>query len=53
MFGGVDKCYVNIKDLEKVEYDSLPNMLTFGANFADKNFVWRCAATNETFVFDK
>lgn len=53
LFGGFHKFVVDIKDLEKVETDAIENKLMWMGNVFDQNLVFRDAATNEMFVFDR
>jgi len=53
LFGGVDKHFVDIKNLEKVSEEFIPNTLVWSGNMYDNNMIFRDTETNEIFVFDK
>ena len=52
-FGQVGKFIVDIKNLEKVGADHVKNPLMWHHDRFDPNFIFRDAATQEVFVFDK
>ena len=53
MFGQIIKHYVDIKNLEKVEAEAIPNELMWTGNLFDQNMVFRDMSNDEIFVFDK
>ncbi len=53
MFGQICKHYVDIKNLEKVEAEAIPNQLMWTGNLFDQNMVFRDMSNDEIFVFDK
>lgn len=52
LFGEIDRHFVDIRNLEKIDASEVPNTLLFSINTFDSQFVWRDAETNEVFVFD-
>lgn len=53
LFGGVDKHFVDIKNLEKVTREHVDNPLIFFGNMFDDNMIFRDSESEEVFVFDK
>ena len=53
LFGSVDKHIVDIKNLERVSADAIPNKLTWTSNIFDDNMVFRDMESQQLFVFDK
>lgn len=53
LFGQVDKHIVDIKNLEKVPAEAIPNALMWTGNMFDQNLVFRDSESEELFVFDK
>jgi hypothetical protein len=53
LFGQIIKHYVDIKNLEKVEAEAIPNELMWTGNLFDQNMVFRDMSNDEIFVFDK
>ena len=52
-FGIVRKVYVDIKDLEKIDYSEAKCKQVFVMNSLDKDFIWRDAVSKEEFVFGR
>ena len=52
-FGAVERHYVNISDLEKVDADSVDVPLMWQINMFDPDLIFRDAASGQVFVFDK
>ena len=52
LFGNVQRIYVDIVNLEKIEADRVPSALMWDSNVFDANFVWRDRQSLEMFVFD-
>lgn len=53
LFGLVHKVIVDIKNLEKVEAEAVPNKLMWTGNIFDNNLVFSDSESAEVFVFDK
>ena len=53
MFGLIRTHYVDIKNLEKVDAEAVPNELMWTGNLFDQNLVFRDMSNDEIFVFDK
>ena len=53
MFGAVERFYVDIQNLEKVDAAEVNAPLMWDINMFDPDMCFRCAATGEVFVFDK
>jgi hypothetical protein len=53
MLGGIRTHYVDIRNLEKVDAEAIPNDLMWTGNLFDKDLVFRYASSDELFVFDK
>lgn len=53
LFGSVSRHYVDVKNLEKVGPEAIPNALMWTGNFYDQNMIFRDMETLEVFVFDK
>jgi len=52
LFGGVMRHTVDIKNLEKVEAETLPTSLMWDINMFDSQMVFRDQESREYFVFD-
>ena len=52
LFGDVERIYVDIHNLEKIEADRVPSTLMWDANTFDPNLIFRCQESQEIFVFD-
>lgn len=52
LFGDIERHYVDIHNLEKIEASEVPAPLMWDANVFDPNMVFRCAESKEIFVFD-
>ena len=53
LFGQVDKHIVDVKNLERVGEEHIPNDLMWTGNLFDKNLIFRDTESEEIFVFDK
>lgn len=53
LFGAVERYFVNIRDLEKIDSSQVTADLMWEINMFDPDLVFRCAASQEIFVFDK
>lgn len=52
IFGNVRRIIVDIKNLEKIEADTVPSKMLWAVNMFDQNMVFRDMETREVFVFD-
>ena len=52
LFGDIQQFYVNIRSLEKIDASRVPSALMWDSNVFDSQMVFRCAETQEMFVFD-
>lgn len=52
VFGNVRRIIVDIKNLEKIEADSVPSKMLWAVNMFDSNMVFRDMESKEVFVFD-
>ncbi len=53
MFGQVDRFYVDIRNLEKIDAEDVNSPLMWEINMFDPDMCFRDAASGEIFVFDK
>ena len=51
-FGTVDRIYVDIRNLEKIDADRIPSPLLWDSNSFDPTMCFRCSESQEMFVFD-
>ena len=51
-FGDVERIYVDIRNLERIEADRVPSALMWDQNVFDSSMVFRCQESQEIFVFD-
>jgi hypothetical protein len=51
-FGNVRRVIVDVKNLEKIDADVVPNKMMWAVNMFDQNLVFRDMETKEVFVFD-
>jgi hypothetical protein len=42
LFGEIDRIYVDIRNLEKIEADRVPSTLMWDSNTFDPNLIFRC-----------
>ena len=52
-FGGIDRHFVNIAALEKVDASHVKNTLLWNVMMFDKDLIFRCAESQQVFVFDR
>ena len=53
LFGAIDRFYVDIRNLEKIDSEDVGSPLMWEINMFDPNLCFRDAASGEIFVFDK
>ena len=53
LFGAVQRTYVNIADLEKIDSSQVDAFLMWEINMFDPDLIFRDTASREIFVFDK
>lgn len=53
IFGAVERFYVDIRNLEKIDAADVNAPLMWDINMFDPDMCFRCGATGEIFVFDK
>jgi hypothetical protein len=52
LFGNVRRIIVDIKNLEKIDAETVPNKMMWAVNMFDSNMVFRDSESREVFVFD-
>jgi hypothetical protein len=52
-FGGVEKYFVNIHALEKVDDSHVRSDLLWNIFMFDRSMIFRCSESQEVFVFDR
>ena len=52
-FGSIDRYYVDINNLEKIDADQVDAGLMWQINMYDPDLIFRDTASREIFVFDK
>lgn len=52
LFGSVERYYVDIRNLEKIDVSEVDAPLMWDINMFDQNLIFRDAASGEVFVFD-
>lgn len=53
LFGNIQRTFVDIKNLEKVDRTYTMSQLMFEQQNHDQDMIWRDAKSLEVFVFDK
>ena len=53
LFGAIERFYVDIQNLEKIDAADVNAPLMWDINMFDPTMCFRCAASGEIFVFDK
>ena len=53
LYGGIEKHFVNINSLEKVDVDHVKSSIFWNVNMFEKQMLFRCSETQEVFVFDR
>ena len=53
VFGSIERHFVNIHALEKVDADHVKSSILWDIFMFDKQMIWRCAESQEVFVFDR
>jgi hypothetical protein len=53
LFGQVERHFVDVKNLEKIPMEAIPNKLMWTGNMFDQQMIFRDMETQEIFIFDK